>query len=479
MNNIQKKIVLIDPSCIMINSLYSSQKIIIDTLIIGSDDQIDTIKSKYNIANILTFDSINTFYCNQKLDLDYSIISTFRETELKVEHFLSRVTTDINSIQHIYYSALFYWIKRFKKNDIYGVISSNVEFGSTFDSVIFDVAKYYGKNVFIAEVGLSNGHIRTNQLFDYIHKKYIQLDLTKYGLKKVKKEDFFFNSSAKSGGKNYIHPKEPENNFIKSFIKNTLYNVGGFLLLTFPAVLLQRFKSEHHTFHTSWWTYLKNHIYIKKMSKYYNSLCSQFDSSKKYIYFPLHMEPEAATQNRTISSNQMIIIKTITENLPKGWILYVKEHPHQYKNLNKKDRYYYLTTINKFRTSRYYNEIHSITNVKLLNSNINSQEILSHAQGVVSINGTIILEALMCNKPILAFSQNTTPFINVAGIFDIKNFSQCKESLDLIKEGYSPNYQSVDEIIETYFYEIEDNVNNNYCLLIEDLLLQDDNSVER
>jgi len=237
------------------------------------------MKSKYNIENILTFESINAFYCNQKLDLDYSIISEFRETELKVEHFLSRITTDINSIQHIYYSALFYWIKRFKKNDIYGVISSNVEFGSTFDSVIFDVAKYYGKSVFIAEVGLSNGYIRTNQLFDYIQKKYIQLDLTKYSLKKVKKEDFFFNSSAKSGGKNYVPPKDTESNLVKSFIKTILYGVGGFLLLTFPAVLLGRFKSEHHTFNTSWWTYLKNYIYIKKISKYYSSLCGRFDSS--------------------------------------------------------------------------------------------------------------------------------------------------------------------------------------------------------
>jgi len=185
------------------------------------------------------------------------------------------------------------------------------------------------------------------------------------------------------------------------------------------------------------------------------------------------MEPEAATQNRTISSNQMIIIKTISENLPEDWILYVKEHPHQYKNLNKKDRYYYLTTINKFRTQRYYNEIHVISNVKLLDYDIPSQEILKYSKGIVSINGTIILEALMCNKPILTFAQNTTPFVNLEGVFDIKNFIQCKESLNLIKAGYSPNYPCLDELIETYFYEIEENLDNNYCLLIEDLLFQE------
>ncbi len=447
MDGSRKKIVLIDPSCIMINSLYFSKKITIDTLIVSSDDQVEAIKLKYNIDNIMTFESINTFYCKQKLELDYSIIPLFRETELKVEHFLSRITTDINSVQHIYYSALFYWINRFKKNDIYGVVSSNIEFGSTFDSVIFDIAKYYGKQVFIAEVGLSNGSVRTNQLFDYVHKKYIQLNLTKYNLRKVKKEDFFFNSSAKSGGKNYIIPKELESSLIKSLIKGILYRMGGFLLLTFPTVLLGKFKSEHHTFNTSWWKYLKNFIYVKKMSKYYNSLCDQYDKSIKYVYFPLHMEPEAATQNRTISSNQMIIIKTIAENLPENWTLYVKEHPHQYENLNKKDRYYYLTTINKFRTLRYCNEIHTIANVKLLDSKIASQEILNHAQGVASINGTIILEALMCNKPILTFAQNTTPFVNVEGVFDIKNFVQCRESLNLIKDGYSPDYKNLDEVI--------------------------------
>lgn len=466
-----KKIILVDPSCVMIDSLSTSTKIVIDTLIVSSDLDIINIKKKYNIENIFSFESINNFYIQQNINLDYEIIRAFRETELKVEHFLSRVTTDINSIQILYYTALFYWLDRFKSNNIDAVISSNVEFGSTFDSVIFDVAKYYHKEVYITEVALSNGVIRTNQLFDYIKKEYLPINLSRYGLKGINISDFIFNSKAKGASKSKKNITKHDYGFLKNLIINGLSWLGGYLLLTFPLYILGKHNSIHHTFKISWWTYFKNHLYTNKMRKYYNSLCSQFDPSLKFIYLPLHMEPEAATQNRTISSNQLVIIKTIAQNLPEGWILYVKEHPHQYANLNKIDRYYYLSTINKFRTKRYYDDIIKIPNVKFLCLETPSKVVLQQAQATASINGTIILESIMNHKPVLAFSQDTTPFVNINGVFDIRSDSMCQEYLHLIKEGYVPDDINVDEIIENYFYIIEDNEANNFALMVEDLLL--------
>jgi uncharacterized pyridoxamine 5'-phosphate oxidase family protein len=466
-----KRIVLVDPSCVMIDSLSTSAKIIIDTLIVSSDLDIAHIKKKYNVQKILSFESINNFYIQQNIDIDYEVIKAFRETELKVEHFLSRVTTDINSIQILYYSALFYWLNRFKSNSIDAVISSNVEFGSTFDSVIFDVAKYYQKKVYITEVALSNGVIRTNQLFDYTRKEYLPINLTKYGLEGINKSDFIFNSKAKGASKSKKNITKHDYGFFKNLIINGLSWLGGYLLLTFPLYVLGKHNSIHHTFRISWWTYFKNHIYTTKMKKYYNSLCSPFDPSQKYIYLPLHMEPEAATQNRTISSNQMIIIKTIAQNLPAGWILYVKEHPHQYANLNKLDRYYYLSTINKFRTKRYYDDIIKVSNVKFLCVETSSELVLKEAQATASINGTIILESIMNKKPVLAFSQDTTPFVKVDGVFDIRSSTMCQKYINKIKDGYIPNNDTLDQIIENYFYVIEDNEKNNFSLMVEDLLL--------
>ena len=45
---------------------------------------------------------------------DYEIINKFRGTQLKVENFLSRVTSDVSAIQYIYINALFFWFQKFK-----------------------------------------------------------------------------------------------------------------------------------------------------------------------------------------------------------------------------------------------------------------------------------------------------------------------------------------------------------------------------
>jgi len=98
-----KKVILIDLDCNLVESISKSKLLHIDTIAVSSDMQVKEISSKYNIENILSMESVNDFYINQEIDLDYEMVELFRSTQLKVEHFLSRLTTDINSIQYTVY----------------------------------------------------------------------------------------------------------------------------------------------------------------------------------------------------------------------------------------------------------------------------------------------------------------------------------------------------------------------------------------
>lgn len=458
-----KNIVLIDLDCTLVESLSTSKKISIDTIIVGSYAQIEVVKNKYDIKNIFSMETINYFYTQCSINLDYEIIRHFRHTELKVEHFLSRVTADINSIQYIYYSALSYWFERFKTNEIDAVLSAGIEFGSTFDSIIYDVAKYYGKKVFIMEVALNNGAKIANQLLDYTNKKYININPVQNGLKVVNIDDFLFNSK--------VLTSNNKNASLRDFIIKYQHILGGYIGVTFFLSLFGKHKSIHHTFKVNWLIYFKNYIYSKKMIKYYNSLCVEFDESKKYVYYPLHMEPEASTMARTVFSNQLVIIKTISQSLPEGWILYVKEHPHQFTKLNNFSRYFYFTSLEKFKTKRYYNEIAKLNNVKLLNLSVNSKNIIDKSELVATINGTVIIEAIKVNKPVMMFSQATSPFVNIKSIFNVNTLNECKRSLDRIRANNSVDYSDFEELIKNYFYEVSKSKKFDYKKLVENLII--------
>lgn len=458
-----KRIILIDIDCMYVDSISKSEKIYIDTIIVGSNKEKIDIESRYNIDNVLSAESINEFYTSLEINLDYSIIKLFRHTQLKAEHFFSRKTTDINSIQYIYYCALSYYFEKFKKDEIDAVFSGGIEFGSTFDSVIFDVAKYYNKNIFIIEVAFNNGNKIANQILDYTNKKYIRVNTEENNLKMLNLDDFLFNSK--------VAINKRKRKTVKNMLMQFPEKYGGYLLIMFLAKLIGKYKSIHHTFNTSYWLQLKNYFYIKNMIKYYNSLSTTFDKSKNYVYYSLHMEPEASTLARTVFANQLVIIKSISQNLPKGWILYVKEHPHQFSKLNNFERYFYLASIEKFKTKRYYDEIVKLDNVELLDIEIKSKDIIEHAQAISTINGTITLEAIVLKKPILLFSQNTTPFQNLRNINNIQNSIDLEKVIDKIKSNNVVEYEDLHDLINNYFFEVEFGKNNGYKELVENLIV--------
>jgi len=458
---LSKNIILIDPDLKIFEQLINLDEITIHSLIVSDETQKKELHKKYD-TEIYTVDGINEFYKKSTITLDYTLIQTFRETQLKVEHFLNRVTTDTNLIQYIYYSALSYWYNMFQEHKIDYVISNMLEWGATFDSIIYDVAKHFNVDVFLIETGLENGsNLFSGTVFHYNTKEYISLNADSLNLTPVKLKNYVYYSIVKKKQKSIGWKKK---------IISAIEKIGGFLLLSFLNLIRGKHEIKHHSFQNSWMQYFLNFLHSKKMIKYYDTLGVDIDPEQKFIFYALHMEPEAATLARTTYSNQLIIIKTLSQCLPDGWKLYVKEHPHQFKNLNNLTRFYYLTSINRFKTKGYYDEINALENVSLLKLSIKSSELINLSEAIATINGTIALEAMLQKKPLLMFSQNTSPFKYINDVFDIKTSVDCSNAIEKVHHGFVPDYNDLEETIQQYIFEVDSNKIIDYKPLINYLI---------
>jgi hypothetical protein len=214
---------------------------------------------------------------------------------------------------------------------------------------------------------------------------------------------------------------------------------------------------------------LRNIFYVRKMRKFYDAISVDFDASKKYVFFAFHFEPEANIMARAKFSNQLIIVKQLSQSLPRGWVLYVKEHPDQF-TLYKQGWWYYLISIHKYRTKVFYKELLKFDNVRLLKQTVKSKNVIESAEAVVTINGSIASEALAFNKPLMLFGHESTPIGLCKDVFKVTSSEQCKKYIEQIKNDFIPDYSDFDMIVDNYLFELTRSPSNDLQLLVDYLV---------
>jgi hypothetical protein len=164
----------------------------------------------------------------------------------------------------------------------------------------------------------------------------------------------------------------------------------------------------------------------------YNSLVSIISKSDKYIYFPLHYQPEATTYpfgNYFI--DQLNAIKLVSSSLPKNYFLYVKEHPDTF-NIGRDG-----WVIGDYsRDKHFYNEINNLENVKIISMNLSSMDLTKRSSGLATINGAAGLEYVINKKPVIFFGNSWLD--SCPGIYRCKNADDCNNAM---KKIVSLNYK--------------------------------------
>jgi len=199
-------------------------------------------------------------------------------------------------------------------------------------------------------------------------------------------------------------------------------------------------------------SYLKVRRHIKKMERYVKKLYKPVNQNRYFIYF-LHFEPEAViTGNTNIVESQLFLIRMISQALPEGVMLYVKEHPDLYK-LRKWIMEYHIPVMDTFYTKYFYDTIASFRNTNLIDYHIPASELIEKSEGIATIAGTVMSEAITLNKPIIMFAGQKHLYTYNPAIFCPKSSSEMKTAVEKILDGYKPDYSTIEESTKKYLFD--------------------------
>jgi hypothetical protein len=151
--------------------------------------------------------------------------------------------------------------------------------------------------------------------------------------------------------------------------------------------------------------------------RFYDRHCATSpDLSRSYVYFPLHLQPEATTLPLAGAyADQERIVHLLAAHLPPGTALYIKEHPAQGERCRSED---------------FYRSLLSIPSVTFVPRETDTYVLLDRAQAVATATGTVGLEALLRGKPVLMFGHFYYQY--GPGVHPIRTSADCKKAVETI-----------------------------------------------
>lgn len=121
----------------------------------------------------------------------------------------------------------------------------------------------------------------------------------------------------------------------------------------------------------------------------YNRLSKKLLPQSPFIYFPLHMQPEASSNPLGgMYADQRLVVEAFSHALPQGVNLLVKEHPLQFADRDGL----------AFRSAGFYSDIAKFDNVVLAHHSIRAESLIRRSLAAVTLTGATALEALALGR---------------------------------------------------------------------------------
>lgn len=259
-----------------------------------------------------------------------------------------------------------------------------------------------------------------NNNFDTLDKFYLKCNPGRKELKAVK--NIFLKIQNNTSPAETIHLKnisiKKKNRYInflfkiKNFYSKTkLFNYISSNFPPFSDFIFERIKSKIRML------YVENFICEKQ-----NEIFKK-NRNKKFITFFLQSEPELIIYKLggRHFSDQKQIIKNLALSLPANFLLLIKEHKSQGIN-------------SRYRNLEFFRDIKRFSNVRVIKSHESPIDLIDKSYAVANLSGTIGLEALVRNKPLILFGS--VFYQNFENVFQIKKFEDLDDIIDRIKQKY-------------------------------------------
>ena len=182
-------------------------------------------------------------------------------------------------------------------------------------------------------------------------------------------------------------------------------------------------------------------LFRQNIKQEYKSVQRVPDFEKKFVYIPLHYQPECSTSPQgDIFVDQILMIETVSASVPDGWVIYVKEHPVQwlFRGLN-------------FFSSRYrgyYKKIAGLKNVRLVPIETNHYALVNGSQAIATVTGSTGFEAILRDKPAIVFGYPWYQYCN--GAFRVDGVLACQSALTEIMNGFQVDHRKVLNYLKSF-----------------------------
>lgn len=406
-------IVLLDRGGDYIEEIHNKYPTASIFLVSEKCQKVENLLAKYSNYILLFIDYNNLPEAQDIESIDYEIIKKMKSIQIDIETMLHRVIFNNPLAKDIYYQHLSLFVKIFKNHQIDLILCTEYNLATPNHLIPFGLGKLLGIPTYAVEhlpscaaASLNNYNNSERVVF---YKPYKNLSINNL--------IFYQHRSLQNPPKN---------------LKERLYKLLGAMFIEFAKCILERrFHRKYLGMSYSYWKKLYSLFLLKKLKKAYKKYSIKPDYNAKYIYYSIHMEPEATIIGKTILDSQLTMIKMIAHALPKNWKLYVKEHPHQFM-LNTSLTHYFLHNITFFKNLEFYQEIQKLNNTYLISIDAQTPLLIKNSQAIATVNGTVTLEAMLANKYAILFSGKSGLYGILGNTIHITSFEELKKAIEKI-----------------------------------------------
>ena len=231
-----------------------------------------------------------------------------------------------------------------------------------------------------------------------------------------------------------------EDNFL-SFTRAEKNTMGIFGLFTklisrfFGALFSMEVFSLHHRIRRAIHNYIFYDRYfmpIHAFNREYSKISVAPSLDERYIYFPMHFQPEASTSPLAGEFvDLLLIIQMLSYHAGSNIKIYVKEHPRQ--GLSSKSIHFLKDALR-------------CPNVVFINNEVHTSEVIKNSLAVATCSGSAGIEGLLNKKPILMFGNRFYQY--APGVFQIRSNADLQSA---IKKILLDDFQVDTEAVKLFF----------------------------
>lgn len=376
----------------------------------------------------------------QAIPLDSHLISEMYECESIVLKMMDRVTPtkwlNYDDRKNMYLKHLRFWNDFIVKNNLSCFLSTNIPH-EIFDYVAMSLCKYYKiPTIFSYQHNLIDVFFMLNDLTKFVPK--IEQDYRKLQADSDNKMDKKLSPKFEQHYQNKLQAPFYMKDAAKqvSALTRLTTSVPG-AMLKYSSFFLRKERISRIRSH------VESSLLTRAMLRFYDENSEDADFSKKYVYFPLHYQPEMTTCPMAgVFVDQHLIVDMLVSFLPEDVFIYVKEHPKQSlvsRNIN------------------FYRELIKNKRVKLIKKGCSSFDLIKNSVAVATGTGTAGWEAITIQKPVFLFGFNY--FEAIDGMFRIYTNEDCKKAVESV---FLKNYAINPDDIRLFLKAIEMNSYDGY-----------------